>query len=278
MAAGALLVDRGMGAQGCWALRRRIVRLADRSFRGHGAGTLLGRRFGCMETVQWKVGGGCAVRSVGAGSHGGTHSGHRRHRLRVEIIGRRARTLWPRFTRARRRRCVHQLLALFHEPSCHQGSGGFLQPDIQELNDLLAKISGVAQSRQFVRLQRRTRSREQKIPRGLNFGMAVHGASCSGRPYVTSLVTSVKSYRGSQDCGKLWKKTAVPQRASRRGRLPAWGSTAEAGPQGVATIRACSGCAGDYDDPDATAWTAGFGGNHEEDEPEPEEEFPASCN
>jgi hypothetical protein len=267
-----------MGARECWALRRRMVRRAERSFRGHSAGTLLGRRFGCTETVQRKVDGGCAARSVGAGSHGATHSGHRRHRLRVEIIGRRARTLWPRFTRARRRRCLRQLLALFHEPSCHQGSGGFLQPDIQELNDLLAKISGVAQSRQFVRLQRWTRSREQKIPRRLNFGMAVHGASCSGRPYVTTLVTSVKSYRGSQDCGKLWKKAAVPQRAGRRGRSPGWGSAAAAEPQSVATIRACSGCAGDYDDPDATAWTAGFGGNDEEDEPEPEEEFPASCN
>jgi hypothetical protein len=78
-----------------------------------------------------------------------------------------------------------------------------------------------------------------------------------------------------ESCGK---KAAVPQRASRRGRSPGWGSTAAAGPQRVATIRACSGCAGDYDDPDATAWTSGFGENDEEDEPEPEEEFPASCN
>jgi len=46
----------------------------------------------------------------------------------------------------------------------------------------------------------------------------------------------------------------------------------------VATIRACSGCAGDYEDPDATAWTDDVGKNDEGKESVPVEEFPARGN
>jgi hypothetical protein len=50
------------------------------------------------------------------------------------------------------------------------------------------------------------------------------------------------------------------------------------GTQRIAKVLACSGCTGDYEDPDDTAWAEDC---VEEDESEPcapAEEFPARCN
>jgi hypothetical protein len=44
-----------------------------------------------------------------------------------------------------------------------------------------------------------------------------------------------------------------------------------------AVMRACSGCAGEYEDPERTAWTAGEGDDSEDEQPfgVVDEEFPA---
>jgi len=62
------------------------------------------------------------------------------------------------------------------------------------------------------------------------------------------------------------------------GALPAANALLRQDPMRVATIRACSGCAGDYEDPDATARTDDVGENDEGKESVPVEEFPARGN
>jgi hypothetical protein len=42
----------------------------------------------------------------------------------------------------------------------------------------------------------------------------------------------------------------------------------------VVRLRACSGCAGDYEDPDRRAWTSGVVEDHGE-QPAPADDFPA---
>lgn len=65
--------------------------------------------------------------------------------------------------------------ALLHQPACQQRRGIFFQPGIEQLSHLFAEIGGVTQTRQFIALQRRTRSREKKLPRRLDFVMRQRG-------------------------------------------------------------------------------------------------------
>jgi hypothetical protein len=46
----------------------------------------------------------------------------------------------------------------------------------------------------------------------------------------------------------------------------------------MARIFACSGCTGDYEDPDVTAWAEDYGEEDESEPCAPAEEFPARCN
>lgn len=74
-------------------------------------------------------------------------------------------------------------------------------------------------------------------------------------------------------CEKLWQPDGEAlQRSALQGEVYSIGGT-----HATLKMRACSGCAGDYEDPDRTAWTS------EDDEengpgsapPETTEEFPA---
>ena len=53
------------------------------------------------------------------------------------------------------------------------------------------------------------------------------------------------------------------------GALPAANALLGRDRMRMATIRACSGCAADYEDPDATAWAEDIGENDEPEEPAP---------
>jgi hypothetical protein len=73
--------------------------------------------------------------------------------------------------------------------------------------------------------------------------------------------------------GKLWrqKQTAAVGRKGKRGGYPLDGAGA------THKMRACSACAGDYEDPDRTAWAPGDpdGAEHDEELRSAREEFPA---
>jgi len=67
-------------------------------------------------------------------------------------------------------------LPLFHQPAREHGGGIFLDPKIEKRADLLTEIGGMAETREFITLQRVARSGEKKLPRRLGFAV-VHGAS-----------------------------------------------------------------------------------------------------
>ncbi len=76
-----------------------------------------------------------------------------------------------------------------------------------------------------------------------------------------------------EKCGNLWRRD---QRIASPGERGTEGAFLAAGAEGPG-MRACSACAGDYEDPDRTAWAA-----EEEADPDwgaalamPVEEFPA---
>jgi hypothetical protein len=82
--------------------------------------------------------------------------GHRRHATR--------RIAELRFARMRRILNPRRAFALFHEPSREHGGGVFIQPRIEQLANLLAEIGGVTQPREFVALERISRSRQKELP------------------------------------------------------------------------------------------------------------------
>ena len=68
----------------------------------------------------------------------------------------------------------HGTFALLHQPARKHGCGIFLHPLIQKRSDLLAKIGSMVEAREFIALQRDSRSREKELPR--RFGFAIgHG-------------------------------------------------------------------------------------------------------
>ena len=129
--------------------------------------------------------------------------------------------------------------ALIHQPACQHGRGVFLEVLIQERSQFLAQIRRVSEAGKFVALERIARSREQEFPGRLGV-VRVHEnlldnvlwkrqEDSTTRPYIVTSNPRVTN---------LWKSVQSVENA----------------------LRACSGCGGDYEDPDRSAW-----------EPDPEE-------
>jgi len=92
----------------------------------------------------------------------------RRERLiREEIIGHRVHTGLG----AGRGRIVCAgaggTLALFHQPAREHRAGVFIKPLIEQRSNFLTKVSGMTETREFVGLERCSRSGQQKFPRRL---------------------------------------------------------------------------------------------------------------
>jgi hypothetical protein len=107
--------------------------------------------------------------------------GRRDHLIGEKVIGRDVRGLAARVAGSAplvraicRRRAVDDLVhggtfALLHQPTRQHGRGVFFHPGIEKLRDLLAKICGMAEPREFVALQGVSRRREKKLPGWLRF-------------------------------------------------------------------------------------------------------------
>ncbi len=65
---------------------------------------------------------------------------------------------------------------LLHQPARQHGGGVFFHPQVEKRPNLLTEVSSMAETREFITLQRVARSGEKKLPRGLGF-VVVHGAS-----------------------------------------------------------------------------------------------------
>jgi len=96
-------------------------------------------------------------------------------RLREKIIGHTMAVCRPGAVGGGLRlRRVNGGFALLHQPTSNHCGGVFLEPLIQQRSNFLAEIGGVAESSEFVGLQRVARSRQEKFPRGLG-AVSGHG-------------------------------------------------------------------------------------------------------
>jgi hypothetical protein len=130
-------------------------------------------------------------------------------------------------------RCENGLFALLHEPAGEHGSRILFEPLIEKRTNFLAEIGGVAEARKFVALKRVTGSGEKELPGRLSgiVGQGTHRdylLQKYGR-YPSTITHRVNSNSRVMD---LWKTVEAVEKY--------W--------------RACSGCAGDYEDPDRSAW------------------------
>ncbi len=144
----------------------------------------------------------------------------------------------------------HGAFALLHQPASKHGRGIFFEPLIEELGDFLAEIGSVGQARKLVGLERGARSGEKEFPGSLGMELghedlqsrAIKECDCDINIRV---ITSASNHR----INRLWKAVEKQENG----------------------VGACSGCAGDYEDPDWSAWEEELedeqrnGGNLEED-------------
>jgi len=134
--------------------------------------------------------------------------------------------------------------ALLDQPAREHGGSVLLEPLVEEFANFLAEIGGVAQARKFVGLQGIARSREKKFPGSL-------GAELGHRVLPTDSETKYRENNNSK----------VTKEASSFPVTNLWkGVEKKENP-----LEMCSGCAGDYEDPDRSAW--------EEDDKEEVEEI-----
>jgi hypothetical protein len=150
----------------------------------------------------------------------------------------------------------HGALALLDQPAGDHGVGIFIEPLVEQGRNLLAEIGRVTEAGEFVALQGVAGSGEKELPGRLG-AIGVHGA------LRLNWVTYNVRYRNSKHSmitsnlrvTELWKSVGSEE----------------------ISARACSGCAGDYEDPDRSAWAEDFGEDDGElleeagDEPGPDE-------
>jgi hypothetical protein len=160
--------------------------------------------------------------------------------VRKNIIGRTSafvvRGLWGR----RWLFAEDRALALIHEPASQHGRGVLLEILIEQGRQLLTEIGGMREPGKFIRLQRVSGSGEKELPGRLSV-MGVH----------ENLLEQVLWKRRRHSTTGPYVVTSNPSDNT------LWKSV-----QGVENLwEACSGCPGDYEDPDRTLW-----------EPDPEED------
>lgn len=243
---------RGVDPQDCWAATRplwkrdvgRIERVAGGTpFRPCGARCLLDK----TRKSEW-----LSPRRPSERSSAATRNVWLNDTIRQKIIGHRMAVCGRRVGAGRvrgllRLRGKNGALALLDQPTGDHGVGVFVEPLVEQGRDLLAQIARVTETREFVTLQCVAGSGEKELPGRLG-AIGVHGAlrskwvTYNGR-YPNSenpMITSNRRVTG------LWKNVETEENSA----------------------RACSGCAGDYEDPDRSAWEEDF--DEADDEPGPD--------
>ena len=98
--------------------------------------------------------------------------GRRTRSIRKKIIGHGMPTSRRRFARGSGLH-LRRALALLHQPARQHGGGILLKPLVEKRGDLFPKISGMAEAREFIALQRGAGGREKELPGGLDL-LAMH--------------------------------------------------------------------------------------------------------
>ncbi len=122
--------------------------------------------------------------------------------------------------------------ALFDKPASKHGRRVLFEPLLEELGDFLAEIGGVSKAREFVRLKGGAGSGEKKFPRGLGAELRHVVLRNGGTVEWKHINNRVIHTATTIWINRLWKTVEKPGDA----------------------VEACSGCTGDYEDPDRSAW------------------------
>ena len=147
--------------------------------------------------------------------------------------------------------------ALIHQPARQHGRGIFLEVLIQEGAQFLAQIRRMSEAGKFIALQRIAGSSEQEFPGRLGV-VRVHENLLDKVLWKRreNSTTSTHIVNSNHKVTGLWKSVQKVENF----------------------LRACSGCAGDYEDPDRSAWEPDPEENEEDTALEkiPEKEEPAA--
>ena len=252
---------RGVGPQGCDAAARPLGQrdvgsiesvAGNTPFRPYGARRLPDK----IGKTEW-----LSPRRGGERSNATARNVWVNDTIRQKIIGHRMAVCGRRFggglvRSGLRFRGENGALALLDQPARDHGVGVFVEPLVEQGRDLLAEIGRVTQAGEFVALQRVARSGEKELPGRLG-AIGVHGA------LRLQLVTYSGLYRSrrhimitsNRRVTELWKSVESEEKPA----------------------RVCSGCGGDYEDPDRSAWEEDFEEQDAEfqeeagDEPGPDE-------
>lgn len=134
-------------------------------------------------------------------------------------------------------RRAYALQALLDQPARNHGVGVLVEPLVEEGRDLLSEISRMAEAGEFVGMQGIAGSGEKEIPRRLSM-LGGHGRLQynTGNVLFKYRSTGSSVITSNPEVHTLWKSVENEENSQ----------------------RACSGCAGDYEDPDRSAWEEDF--------------------
>lgn len=215
-------------------------------------------------------------RKIACTSRGPAVNGPRPAPIRKKIIGHDMAVCGQQFFGPSGLRTAHRRFFLvLEEPARQHGAGIFLQPLIEQRADFLPEIGSMTETGEFIALQRVPRGREEELPGRLCWGTCHRRLQeeLLDRSILVTHVNGTQRIAAVENCGKF--SPADPSLESRLEACQVAATRRARGP--AAGIRACSACAGDYEDPDRTAWRPEAS---EDDQDEraprmPAEEFPA---
>jgi len=242
MKADASLDLRGIGAQGCEAGTRPLGKRAVVRIERTGGSTPF-RPCGGLDTLdKIRKTTCCSPRRASERLVAAVRNVWASESIRQKIIGHNVAIGRPRFGSGLIRRGLdvggaHIAFAQLEEHASDHGVGILVNPLIEKRIDFLTQIGGVTKARKFVTVQSVAGSGEEKFPRrlgaagghgGLRWSRVEHNA----RHRITASIILTSKYRVLS----LWKNVESEEKSA----------------------RACSGCAGDYEDPDRSAWEEDF--------------------
>jgi len=243
---------RGIGPQGCEAGARPLVK-GDVGRIGRVAGGTPFRPCGARGTLdKIEKTTSCSPRRASERSVAAVRNVWANESIRQKIIGHRMAVGRHRFGVGLFRRGLDVgdadiAFAQLEEHASHHSVGIFVEQLIDKRIDFLTEISGVAEARKFVASQGVAGSGEKEFPRRLG------AAGDHGALRWNGLTRNV-----------LYSNHSHPMITSNRRVTCLWISVQNE----EKPARACSGCAGDYEDPEQSAWEEDF----EEERPDFQEE------
>jgi len=165
--------DRNAGARGWKPLRRMTLGTppvpSDLVFVSAGAG--------CKPRME--------RRKMAFTLSGASVCGRRGRAIRKKIIGHGMSASRKRFSRGNVLLPVLRAFPLLHQPAGQHGCGILPHPKIEKRANLLAEVGGMAETREFIALQRISRSGEEKFPRRLGLVIVHAGLLMNGLGMLT---------------------------------------------------------------------------------------------